>query len=404
MEAIRRRVVITGTGAVTSLGVGAAALLEGWVAGRSGIADGLSACTDFDPAAALGFKEARRSDRFTQLALAATTEALGEAGWGAGTPYALDRIGCVMGTAVGGQGTLETQVGVLRDRGEHAVSPLTVVMKLPNAAAGNLALRYGWTGPTFAVGSACASGGHAIGVATRMIQTGDADAVVTGGSEAPLTPITLAGLRVMETLSSTGVSRPFDARRDGFVVGEGAGVLVLEAEEAAVARGARILGEVLGYGATTDAHHVAMPDPSGRGAERAIRLAMRDAGVEPEEVDYVNAHGTATEANDRMETLALKQALGDEAWRVPVSSTKSVIGHLLGGSGAVEAVATVHALRRGVAPPTAGYAEVDPGLDLDYVPAARPLRDVDGHGRRVALSNSFGFGGHNVVLCLACAA
>ena len=394
-----RRVVITGTGAVTSLGVGSAALIDGWIAGRSGIEDGLSACSDFDPAATLGFKEARRSDRFTQLALAATTEALEEAGWAGGNPYEPDRIGCVMGTAVGGQGTLETQVKVLLERGEHAVSPLTVVMKIPNAAAGGLALRHGWTGPTFAVGSACASGGQAIGVATRMIQTGDADAVVAGASEAPLTPIGIAGLRVMETLSSSGVSRPFDARRDGFVVGEGAGSLVLEERDAAIARGAPILGEVLGYASTTDAHHVALPDPTGRGAERAIRNAIRDAGVQAPELDYVNAHGTATAASDRMETLALKNALGDEAYRVPTSSLKSVIGHMLGGSGAVQAVATVHALRRGVAPPTAGYEEPEPGLDLDYVPEAKPLREHT--GRRVGLTNSFGFGGHNVVLCLA---
>ena len=400
----RRRVVITGTGAVTSLGVGSAALVEGWVAGRSGIADGLSACSDFDPAGVLGRKEARRSDRFSQFALAATTEALEEAGWGRGDPYEPERVGCVMGTGCGGISTIEAQVRVLVAQGAKAVSPLTIPMMMSNAASGNIAMRHGWTGPSMSVSTACATGGHAIGVAMRMIQAGEVDAVLAGSSEAPLTPTGISGFKVMQTLSQSGNSRPFDARRDGFVIGEGAGALVLEGEDTALARGARILGEVLGYATTTDAHHITAPDPMGRGAERAIRLAMRDAGIGPEEVDYVNAHGTATEHNDRVETLALKRALGEEAGRVPVSSTKSVIGHLLGGSGAVEAIATLHALRGGIAAPTVGYEEVDPGLDLDYVPEVKPLRDSGGHGRRVALSNSFGFGGHNVVLCLGVAA
>jgi 3-oxoacyl-[acyl-carrier-protein] synthase II len=397
-----RQVVVTGTGAVTSLGVGARALVDGWIEGRTGIEDGLSACTDFDPSDVLGRKEARRSDRFAHLGLAAAAEALEEAGWEDGGPHDPARTGCVFGTGVGGIATFETQTRVLINQGERALSPLTVPMMMPNAAAALVAMRYGWTGPTLSVGSACATGAHAIGMAMRMIQSGELDAAVAGASEASLTPTTLAGFRAMDALSRSGTSLPFDARRDGFVIGEGSGALVLEAEDAARERGARVLGHVLGFGQTSDAHHITAPDPSGRGAERAIRQAMEEAEVDPDEVDYVNAHGTATEHNDRVETLAIKQALGEAAQTVPVSSTKSVVGHLLASAGAVEAIATIHAMRRGIAAPTVGYAEQEPGLDLDYVPESRPLRPMNGHGRRVALSNSFGFGGHNVVLCLSC--
>jgi 3-oxoacyl-[acyl-carrier-protein] synthase II len=268
---------------------------------------------------------------------------------------------------------------------------------MSNAAAGTVAMRHSLRGQSYGVASACAAGAHAIGTAVRMIQAGDADAVVCGGAEAALTGLARAGFAAMGATSESGVSRPFDARRDGFVMGEGAGVLVLEDESVASARGARVLGEVLGYGATSDAYHLTAPEPEGSGAARAVSLALADAGVSPGELSYVNAHGTSTPLNDRSETAALKTALGDAASRVPVSSTKSAIGHLLGAAGAVEAIATVLALRRRLAPPTLGFGEREEGLDLDYVPdSARPL--ANGNGRAIGMSNSFGFGGHNAVL------
>jgi 3-oxoacyl-[acyl-carrier-protein] synthase II len=265
-------------------------------------------------------------------------------------------------------------------------------------------MRHGLRGPVFGVMSACASGTHAIGEAMRMIRAGEAKAVVAGGAEATLTPLAKAAFGAMEATSPTGISRPFDARRDGFVMGEGAGVLVLESEELARERGARVLGEVLGYAATADAHHLTAPEPTGRPAALAITRAMANAGVTPEDIDYVNAHGTSTPLNDASETAALKLALGELAYNVPVSSTKSAIGHLLGAAGAVEAIATVLALNERVAPPTLNYEERDPDLDLDYVPdGPRPLAqngNGNGHKRLIAVSNSFGFGGHNAVVCL----
>jgi 3-oxoacyl-[acyl-carrier-protein] synthase II len=399
----RARVVITGVGAVTPLG-GAQDLVNRWVAGESGIRDGEGACVDFEPTDTLTPKEARRADRFTQLGLAASDAALADAGWTSGLPYDADRIGCVIGTGIGGIGTMEDQHDTLRDRGAERVSPLTVPLMMANALPGALSMRHGLLGQVYGVVSACAAGAHAIGAAARMIQSGEADAVVTGGGEAALTPLSRAAFASLDALSETGVSRPFDRRRDGFVMGEGAGVLVLEDAEKARERGARVLGEILGYGATADAHHITAPDPEGRGATKAIQHALADAGLQPGDVDYVNAHGTSTPLNDRAETAAIKSALGDHAARVPVSSTKSAIGHLLGAAGAVEAIATVLALREGLAPPTLGYEEPDEDLDLDYVPgAARELipRGSNGNaGRLVALSNAFGFGGHNAVLCL----
>ena len=398
----KRRVAITGTGAVTSLGVGAARLTDRWIAGESGIVDGLSRCTDFDPTEFMTRKQIRRTDRFSQLAIAAAQEALVEAGWDdAQAPYPPDRVGCIVGTTVGGLATVEEMALRLRDSGPRSVSALTVPMVMCNAAAGNLALIHGWFGPTFSVSSACASGGAAIGVALRMIQVGDADAVVTGASEAAITDAGVASFKALEALSPTGRSLPFDARRDGYVLGEGAGVMVLEAVETAQARGAKIIGEVLGYGSTTDGHHITAPDPKGRGAIRAIKLAMEDAGIVPDDIDYVNAHGTATKLNDRIETFALKQALGPVAQRIPTSSTKSVIGHLLAAAGVVEALATLHALRGCVIPPTAGYQEREEGLDLDYVPVSRRFEIGNSESPSIALSNAFGFGGHNVVVCLA---
>jgi 3-oxoacyl-[acyl-carrier-protein] synthase II len=395
-----RRVVITGIGAVTPLGVGAAPLFRRWSAGESGIEDGAARCRDFDPGDFLSTKETRRSDRFTQLAVAASDEALQAAGWDGDGPYQRAEIGCVVGTGIGGLDSLERQHNVLRERGAKVVSPLSVPLMMGNAAAAAVAMRHGLRGQTYGVVSACAAGAHAIGSAMRMIRCGDARAVVAGGAEAAITPLAQAAFAAMGATSESGVSRPFDRRRDGFVMGEGAGVLVLEDAEEAATRGAEPLAELLGYGATSDAFHITAPEPDGAGAARAISLALDDAGVSPHELDYVNAHGTSTPLNDRSETEAIKGALGEATAEVPVSAPKSAIGHLLGAAGAVEAVATITALRERRIPPTLGYEEPDEGLDLDYVPeGARPLAGAN--GRAVAISNSFGFGGHNAVLCLA---
>src|SRR3954451_3230171 len=364
-------VVITGVGAVTPLGVGARTLHERWLAGRSGLESGEGACSEFEPTDVLSRKDVRRADRFTQLAIAAAQEALTEAGWADGDkPYDPDRVGSVLGTGIGGIGTIEDNHGALRDTGEKAVSALAVPLMMGNAGAAALSLRYDLRGPVFGVMSACAAGTHAIGTALRMIQHGDADAVVTGGSEAALTPLTRAAFASMSALSPTGNSPSFDARRDGFVLAEAAAVLVLEDAERARERGATILGRVRGYGATGDAHHLTAPDAEGTGGAKAIRLALDDAGLTPRDVAYVNAHGTSTPLNDRAETAALKLALGDEAANIPVSSTKAAPGHSLGTAGAVEAVATILALRDRVAPPTVGWEEAEEGLDLDYVPQA----------------------------------
>jgi 3-oxoacyl-[acyl-carrier-protein] synthase II len=397
-------VVITGMGAVTPLGVGVDALYGRWSEGECAIEDGLARCADFEPTEHLSRKEARRTDRFTHFAMVAADEALSTA-WPDGLPYEQERIGCVIGTGIGGLGSLEHQQDILRDRGPKAVSPLAVPLLMGNAAAAAVAMRHGLHGSSFGVMSACAAGAHAIGVALRMIESGEADAVVAGGSESAISGVAVAAFAAMGATSPTGISRPFDARRDGFVMGEGGGVLVLEDAERARERGAEPLGEILGYAASSDAHHLTAPEPSGRDAARAIELALGDAGLDPDDVDYVNAHGTSTPLNDRSETEALKTALGEEAHRIPVSSTKSAIGHLLGAAGAVEAIATVETLRRELAPPTVGWEERDPDLDLDYVPGeARPLEhrgNGNGRGNLTGLSNSFGFGGHNAVLCLA---
>jgi 3-oxoacyl-[acyl-carrier-protein] synthase II len=399
----RRRVVITGVGAVTPLGVGADVLLRRWVAGDVGIADGEGACRDFVATDHLSKKEIRRADRFAHFAMTAGDEALAQAGWADELPYASERISCVLATGIGGLGSLEAQHDLLRDEGPRAVSPLSVPLFMPNAGAGTLSMRYGLRGQSFSVASACAAGSHAIGVATRMIQYGDADAVLTGGGEATLTPLARASFEAAGALSPTGVSRPFDERRDGFVMGEGAGILLLEDAERAAERGATVLGEVLGYGSTSDAFHLTAPEPEGRYAAEAIRLALADAGLAPEQIDYVNAHGTSTPLNDASETTAIKLAFGASAAATPVSSLKSSIGHLLGAAGAVEAIATVGAMRERTLPPTVGLEQPDPALDLDFVPLT--ARSLTPRGERpLALSNSFGFGGHNVVLCLEGAA
>jgi 3-oxoacyl-[acyl-carrier-protein] synthase II len=402
---VSRRVVITGMGAVSPLGVGAETLFARWAAGECGIEDGAGLCDEFEPTEFLTAKQARRADRFVQLAVAASDEALAQAGWSEEKPYEPASIGCVIGTGIGGLASLEKQHDVLRDRGAKVVSPLSVPLMMGNAAAAAVAMRHRLQGQSYGVVSACAAGAHAIGSAMRMIHAGDAEAVVTGGAEAAVTALAEAAFAAMDATSKSGISRPFDRRRDGFVMGEGAGVLVLEDADAAARRGAEPLAELLGYGATSDAHHITAPEPEGQGAARAIELAMADASVSPEQVDYVNAHGTSTPLNDRAETEAIKSALGDAAMSVPVSSTKSTIGHLLGAAGAVEAIATVFALRERTAPPTLGYEQPDEGLDLDYVPdGAKPLGNGNGAPDRVvAISNAFGFGGHNAVLCLGSA-
>jgi 3-oxoacyl-[acyl-carrier-protein] synthase II len=395
-----RDVVVTGVGAVTPLGIGATPLFERWADGVCGIEDGEGRCREFVATEHLSVKDARRADRFTQFALVASIEALADAGWGEELPYDPFQIGSIVGTGIGGIGTIEANDLALFEHGAKGVSPLAVPLMMGNAAAAAVSMRHGLRGPAFGTVSACSSGADAIGTAIRAIRHGDALAVVTGGAEAALTPLSRAAFGALDALSTSGISRPFDARRDGFVMGEGAGVLVLEDGEAARARGARILAVARGYGATADAHHVTAPHPTGEGAAAAITRALQDAGVTAADVVYVNAHGTSTQLNDRAETFALKAALGAHASAIPISSTKSAIGHLLGAGGAVEAIATILALRARVIPPTLGWAERDPDLDLDYVPdRARPLT-LDNGQRPIAISNSFGFGGHNAVLCL----
>jgi 3-oxoacyl-[acyl-carrier-protein] synthase II len=396
-------VVVTGLGCVSPLGVGAPALLAGWLAGASGVRDGEAPCADFDPADFLSVKEVRRADRFTQLALAAAGEAVDDAGWAQAPPYEPHRVGCLIGTGIGGIATIERNQSSLAASGPNGVTPLAVPLMMGNAATAAVSMRFGLRGPAYGVVSACAAGAHAIGTAMRTIACGDADAVLAGGTESALTPLARAAFGAMDATSSCGVSRPFDARRDGFVMGEGAGVLVLENAATARARGARVLATLRGYGATSDAHHLTAPDARGEGAAAAIGAALADAGIEPDRVDWVNAHGTSTPLNDSSETRAVKLALGEHATRIPMSSLKGSTGHLLGAAGAVEAVGGVLALRARMAPPTAGLEQADPELDLDYVPGtARPLR-MRTDTPAVSISNSFGFGGHNAVLVIEAA-
>lgn len=400
---MKRRVVITGIGAVTPLGVGARPLHEEWARGVVGIEDGAGWCRSFEPTDHLSVKEVRRLDRFAQLAVVASDEALAQAGWGSGddAPYDPLRVGCIVATGIGGIATVERNHDMMRERGPERVSPLGIPMYMPNAGAAAVSMRHGLRGQMYGVVSACSGGAHALGSALRMIQYGDADAAIAGGAEATLTEFGFACFNSMQALSDSGVSRPFDKRRDGFVMGEGAGLVVLEELEAARARGATILGELAGYGATADAHHLTAPEPTGIAAARAVTMALEDAGVDPEGVSYINAHGTSTELNDAAETNAIKRAFGEQqAHKIPISSTKSTIGHLLGAAGAVEAVATVQVLSTGLIPPTLGYGEPDPVCDLDYVPGeTRRLVPANG-GPPAAVSNSFAFGGHNVSLVL----
>ena len=388
-------VVVTGRGVVSSIGESPDAFFEALLGKRSGIADGIGACVDFDPESAMTPKLARRSDRYTQLAVAAADQAVAEAD----VPDGIDpeRLGVLVGTGVGGLVTLQAECEAWLEGGDRAVSPHFVPMMMPNAAAGTIAIRVGARGPGFSVSSACATGGHAIGEAMRMINRGEADAVIAGGTEAALTGLCIAAFRRMGALSREGVSRPFDAGRDGFVMGEGAGVLVLEDEEHARARGAEIFAKVVGYGASNDAFHITQPDENGRGAKQAMLATLKDAGAATGDVGYINAHGTSTPFNDKIETMAIKQVFNGSATPPPVSSTKSHIGHLLGAAGAVEALVLVEAVRRGVLPPTINYEQPDPECDLDYVPEG----PREAPGLELALSNSFGFGGQNACLAVA---
>ena len=392
-------VVVTGIGAVTPLGVGAAKLHERWAAGVCGIVDGEGRCDEFEPSDHFSVKEARRADRFTQFVLVASREALADAGWDGELPYPAEDVGAIIGTGIGGIGTIETNDRTLIEHGPKRVSPLAVPLMMGNAGAAAVSMRHGLKGPSYGVVSACAAGTHAIGSAMRSIQVGEATAVIAGGTEAAMTPLSRAAFVAVEALSGSGISRPFDVRRDGFVMGEGAAALVLENGQAARARGARILAVLRGYGATSDAFHITAPPASGEGAARAIKRALADAGVAPQQLVYVNAHGTSTPEGDAAETRAIKTSLGEHAQTVPISSTKSAIGHLLGAAGAVEAVATILALRARVIPPTLGLEQPDPELDLDFVPKVSRELDV-GDVPLIAISNSFGFGGHNAVLCL----
>jgi len=383
-------VVVTGRGIVTSIGETPDAFFDALLRSTSGIADGIGACVNFDPEPAMSAKEARRSDRYTQLGVKAAMAAAAEAGLpGAADPA---RTGVVLGTGVGGLETLERECRNWIEEGDRGVSPHFVPMMMPNAAAGTVAMKLGIHGPGFSVASACATGSHAIGEAKRMIERGEADVVVAGGTEAALTGLCLAAFKRMGALSREGLSRPFDVRRDGFVMGEGAAVLVLEREEHARARGAEVFGRIAGYGASNDAFHITQPAEDGRGASDAMRAALADAGASTSDAGYVNAHGTGTPYNDKTETVAVHAVFNGGA--PPVSSTKSNIGHLLGAAGAVEALTCLEAVRRGVLPQTINLEQPDPECDLDHVAGAP--READ--GIELALSNSFGFGGQNACL------
>ncbi len=400
------QVVVTGLGIISPVGNDVPSAWEALTAGRSGVAritlfDPSPLATQFagevkgfDPREHFDRKEMRRLDRFAQFALVAAREAVEDAGLVVEDERP-ERIGAVVGTGIGGVNTLIAQAKVYDERGPRRVNPFFIPMALPDTAGAEIAIRMGIMGPNIAVTSACATGTNTIGEAAAIIRRGDADVMLCGGSEAALLPFVIAGFNVMQALSTRNdepekASRPFDAERNGFVMGEGAGVLVVESLEHAQARGARIYAEVIGYGTGVDAYHMAAPPEDGRGAIRAMRMALDSAGIAPEEVDYINAHGTSTALNDKTETMAIKAVFGDHAYRLAVSSVKSMTGHLLGASGAVEAIATIKALETGVIPPTINYEHPDPECDLDYVPNVARKAPI-----RVAMSNNFGLGGHN---------
>lgn len=406
---MRRRVVVTGMGMVSPLAIGVEETWQALIQGKSGVAritkfdptgfdtQIAAEVKDFAPENFMDKKDIRRMDIFIQYAVAAATLALEDAQLKI-TPANADRVGVVVGAGLGGLTTLEAFHKVLLEKGPGRISPFFIPMLIVNEAPGQISMRFGAKGPNTSVVTACATGNHNIGDAWRIIERGDADAVIAGGVEATVTPLAVAGFNAMKALSTRNdepekASRPFDKDRDGFVMGEGSGIIILEELQQALDRGAKIYAEIIGYGLTGDAYHITAPAPDGEGAARCMAMALKSAGIEPEEVDYINAHGTSTDYNDLYETMAIKTVFKEHARKLAVSSTKSMIGHLLGGAGGVEAIFTILTICRGIIPPTINYQTPDPGCDLDYVPNVARKASV-----RVALSNSFGFGGTNAVL------
>jgi 3-oxoacyl-[acyl-carrier-protein] synthase II len=409
---MRRRVVVTGLGAITPVGNDVATTWRALVEGQSGAApitkfDASSfpvrfACEvkNFDASQYMDRKEAKRADPFTQYAVSCAVQAMQDAGLSNGASYDPDRTGVIIGSGIGGLKTFEEQHDVYRERGPNRISAFFIPMFISDIAAGIVSMRFNAKGPNYATVSACATSAHAVGDAFRTIQYGDADVMITGGSEATVTPMAIGGFSNMKALSERNdspatASRPFDATRDGFVMGEGGAVLILEELEHAKRRGARIYGEIVGFGATGDAYHLTAPAPDGEGAQRAMRRAMEDAGLGLGDVQYINAHGTSTPANDLNETKAIKAVFGDYAADLSVSSTKSCTGHMLGAAGAIECIVSIMAVKECTVPPTINYETPDPELDLNYTPNRAVRRDMT-----AALSNSFGFGGHNVTLAV----
>ncbi len=406
---MKRRIVITGMGVVTPLGIGLDNVWELLLQGKSGVAPITRFDTtrhetkiagevkNFNPEEYVPRKEVKKMDLFIHYALAAAKIAVDDAKLDRAREQS-DRVGVVVGTGLGGLPTLEKYHQILLERGPDRISPFFIPMLIANLAPGQIAMQYGMKGPNISIVTACATGAHCIGDASRMIEYGDADVIVAGGTEANLTPLTVGGFNAMKALSTRNdeperASRPFEKNRDGFIVGEGAGILILEELEHAKARGARIYAEVAGYGYNADAHHITAPAPDGEGFVRCMRMALKNAQLTPDQVDYINAHGTSTPLNDYTETIAIKEVFGERAKKIPVSSTKSMTGHLLGAAGAIEAVFSVLSIRDQVCPPTINYEEPDPECDLDYVPNTARKQHV-----AVSLSNSFGFGGTNATL------
>jgi len=409
---MRKRVVITGLGCISPLGHNAA---DTWLRISKGVSGAArirayepgeekvqiaAEVKDFDPVQVFGSRSARKMDRFTQFALMAAQESVEDAALIVDDANR-DRIGAVIGSGIGGFGTISEQFAVMQARGTSRISPFLIPMMLPDTAGGTVAIEMGIRGPNLAVVTACATGTNAIGEAAAIIRRGDADVMLAGGAEAAIYPLTMGGLAVMNAMSTRNdspeeASRPFDRDRDGFLMGEGAAVLVLESHEYALARGAEILAEVTGYGVTNDAYHITSPAENGAGAALCMQNALRSAGLDPDAIDYINAHGTSTPLNDKSETAAIKTVFGEEAYAIPVSSTKSMTGHLLGASGALEALFCVKVILTGTLPPTINYTNPDPECDLDYVPNTARRVDV-----RHAMSNSFGFGGHNGTILIS---
>jgi len=409
---MKRRVVVTGMGAITPVGNDVATTWQSLIEGKSGTAPitkfdatkfpvrFAAEVKGFNPLDYMDRKEAKRADQYTQYAVAGARQAMTNAGLVERNGMDPDRIGVIIGSGIGGLKSFEEQHDVYRERGVGKISPFFIPMFIADIAAGIVSMMFNAKGPNYATVSACATSAHAIGDAYRTIQYGDADVMITGGAEATVTPMAIGGFANMKALSERNdspetASRPFDATRDGFVMGEGAGILILEELEHALNRGATIYAEIVGYGATGDAYHLTAPAPDGEGAQRAMKRALKDAGLEPKDIQYINAHGTSTPANDFNETRAIKAVFGEDAKKVNVSSTKSATGHMLGAAGAVEAIVSAMVVGTGIIPPTINYHNPEPELDLNYTPNSSVKRDVT-----AVLSNSFGFGGHNSTLAI----